>query len=434
MGRPHHRHRDSRSAVRSPTAACGSPRSSADAVGRIGSSPTACASGSTFEPWSGTSINTIAGGAEVQELPLPALLACRTSPSGSRLFRWSRWRKRPARGIARGARRDFSSRGRCSTRDGRAISRGRWRKRARSTAARTGARSHLAAEDGPLFAFIEKARAKMPATPARVFMVADAPISAVAAPITYTRTTFSSTRGEYGAACRAALRPGDYLVVYQRLRHAVRADGRVCCAGTVGTRRGRSDPRGAGGRALPDPVMDSIALIAGLLLPWLARHRGAAALRIPTRTVGAGRDRMDHWRRISGGRVLPHGVDARAVLGGVQFAVLPIAAPLGLLTLLLGYLAIRRHGGASMLGAARSALRALIASTGLEGAAGSCGDCWSRGSRCASSLLGSSSSGSRCIRGMRGSSGRPRPASGTSWDIIVPFARSEAWFAAGGAV
>ena len=33
---------------------------------------------------------------------------------------------------------------------------------------------HLAAEDGPLFAFIEKARAKSPGSPARVFMVADA--------------------------------------------------------------------------------------------------------------------------------------------------------------------------------------------------------------------------------------------------------------------
>jgi hypothetical protein len=33
---------------------------------------------------------------------------------------------------------------------------------------------HLAAEDGPLFAFIEKVRAKLPATPARVIVAADA--------------------------------------------------------------------------------------------------------------------------------------------------------------------------------------------------------------------------------------------------------------------
>jgi hypothetical protein len=75
---------------------------------------------------------------------------------------------------------------------------------------------HLAAEDGPVFAFIEKVRAKLPAPPARVFMVADA--------------HYFRDRGAYhlyphnvyfdpwanSMPPRSAVRPGDYLVVYQR--------------------------------------------------------------------------------------------------------------------------------------------------------------------------------------------------------------------------
>jgi hypothetical protein len=54
---------------------------------------------------------------------------------------------------------------------------------------------------------------------------------------------------------------------------------------------------------------------------------------------------------------------------GVRFGVLPIALPLGLVALALGDLAWRRHGGAPVTEAGRSALRALIAPPGLAGAA-----------------------------------------------------------------
>jgi len=75
---------------------------------------------------------------------------------------------------------------------------------------------HLAAEDGPLFAFIEKVRAKLPAQPVRVFMVADA--------------NYFRDRGAYhlypynvfftpwndAIAPSSDVHSGDYLVVYLR--------------------------------------------------------------------------------------------------------------------------------------------------------------------------------------------------------------------------
>ena len=181
--------------------------------------------------------------------------------------------------------------------------------------------------------------------------------------------------------------------------------------------------------------MDSIALIAGLSLPWLAGIAVLLALRDPRRALSAPGEIA--W--ITGAGYLVGAIFLTAWMRalskvGVHFAVLPIAAPLGLLTLLLGYLAIRRHGGASMLGAARSALRALIAPTGLEGAA-----------RVAWQLLVAWIAFRYVVLGLFVEWQPLYP-----WDAwiqwatkarvwyeqgqIVPFARSEAWYAAGGAV
>ena len=75
---------------------------------------------------------------------------------------------------------------------------------------------HLAAEDGPLFEFIEKVRAKLPERPARVFVAAEAhyfrgrgayhlyPYNVYFDP--WTNTLPSSTQ----------MHSGDYVVVYQR--------------------------------------------------------------------------------------------------------------------------------------------------------------------------------------------------------------------------
>lgn len=127
----------------------------------------------TFEGWSGTSINTAAGGADLQDLPLPTLLAVAVALAGAAYFGLARRRKVAIvlptvigaifvmGWVVLDARWMFNL-GRQVIRTAVQYQGKDWRER------------RLAAEDGPLFAFIEKAREKMPATPVRVFMVADA--------------------------------------------------------------------------------------------------------------------------------------------------------------------------------------------------------------------------------------------------------------------
>jgi hypothetical protein len=170
-----------------------------------------------FEPWNGASINGLTGGADTQELPLPALLAAVASIAALAYAGLARW-KPAAFGPMLGA--------------GVAamfviawlVADARWQwnlvRQARATqaqyAGKTWEERHLAAEDGSLFAFIEKVRAKLPAPPARVFMVA--------------AVDYFRDRGAYHlypynvyfdpwsdtVPPPSAVRPGDYIVVYQR--------------------------------------------------------------------------------------------------------------------------------------------------------------------------------------------------------------------------
>jgi len=82
----------------------------------------------------------------------------------------------------------------------------------------------VAAEDGTLFQFVEKARAKLPAAPARVFVVADAAyFRGRAAYYLYPHNVqFDPFRNTLPAA--GWLRPGDFVVVYQRRGVAYNAD------------------------------------------------------------------------------------------------------------------------------------------------------------------------------------------------------------------
>ncbi len=172
----------------------------------------------TFEAWSGASINTVVGGADLQELPLPVLLglaALMAAGAAVALARWRpewigaqlplalvimflagwflldlRWQWNLARQVVV---------------TGRTYAGKDWREK------------HLAAEDGPLFEFIEKVRAKLPPGPARVFMAADA--------------HYFRGRGAYHLyphnvyfdpwtntlPVATELHSGDYLVVYHRL-------------------------------------------------------------------------------------------------------------------------------------------------------------------------------------------------------------------------
>ena len=173
-----------------------------------------------FEPWNGVSINTVTGGANVQELPLPALLAA-IAVLGSLIYAaLSRWAPR-AVGSFRPEVIGYVFVAAWLLLDA------RWQWNLARQTARTYERyagkswqeRHLAAEDGELFAFIERARQQLPPVSAqapRVFMVASA--------------NYLRDRGAYHLypynvyfdpwqdtmPPASALRSGDYLVVYRR--------------------------------------------------------------------------------------------------------------------------------------------------------------------------------------------------------------------------
>jgi len=168
-----------------------------------------------FEGFTGTSIDSVTGGADVQDLPLPVLLALAVALAAGAAFALAKIRNRMATlpvvlatvfvvaWLVQDARWTWDL-----------------ARQVRATALRYAGRDtgerHLAAEDGALFAFIEHVRAKLPPTPARVYMAADTP--------------YLRGRGAYhlyphnvlfdpyvnALPPRARLRPGDYLVVYQR--------------------------------------------------------------------------------------------------------------------------------------------------------------------------------------------------------------------------
>ena len=128
----------------------------------------------SFERWSGSSINTRSGGADVQALPLSALLvAGHRSSSAGAWYAWTRkrgravtlpvalaavfvaaWMVLDVQWIANLARQVAETREQFGGKD--------WRAR------------HEAADDAEVFKFIERVRGKLPASPSRVFMLSDA--------------------------------------------------------------------------------------------------------------------------------------------------------------------------------------------------------------------------------------------------------------------
>lgn len=166
------------------------------------------------EGWSGASINSVTGGADIQNLPLPALLAAAVAMAALLAFVVTRgaarsrlpllvatsfivaWMLLDARWAWDLARQARDTGQRYAGKD--------WRER------------HLAAEDGPLFAFIEKVRTQLPATPARVFVAADAHYfrSRGAYHLYPHNVYFDPYANTFPPGAR--LRPGDYVVVYQR--------------------------------------------------------------------------------------------------------------------------------------------------------------------------------------------------------------------------
>jgi len=170
-----------------------------------------------FEPWTGASTNGLERGGQFRGLPFLAMLAGAAglaSMAYAGLWQWKLRspRVRPGVGLAAVAVAAWIV----------ADTGWQWNllQQAAATWERYGGKSweerHRAAEDGPLFDFIERVRSKLPAAPARVFIAADLPyFRARAAYHLYPHNAY------YDAASPAipppgVVRSGDYLVVYQR--------------------------------------------------------------------------------------------------------------------------------------------------------------------------------------------------------------------------
>jgi hypothetical protein len=170
-----------------------------------------------FEPWSGTSINTLTGGADAQDLPLPVLLAVLVGLAALAFAALARW-KPGLFGAIQGPVIGAFFLGAWLILD----ARWQWNlvrqvdRTHHQYAGKSWRERHLAAEDGPLFAFIETVRAKLPAPPVRVFMVADEHYfrDRGAYHLYPYNVYFDPWRNTIPPS--TAMRAGDYVVVWQR--------------------------------------------------------------------------------------------------------------------------------------------------------------------------------------------------------------------------
>jgi len=176
-----------------------------------------------FEGWNGASINTITGGADIQDLPLPMLVAAALLLSGGGYLAWRRFR--PAAAPVPVAFVLISL-----LVIGWFVLDARWTwnfaRQVGATAVEFGGKDnrdrHLAMEDGPLYAFIEKARALMPKEPARVFVVSDLPyFRERAAYHLYPHNVYAENASSAMPPANR-LRPGDWLVAYRE--HGIQFD------------------------------------------------------------------------------------------------------------------------------------------------------------------------------------------------------------------
>ena len=170
-----------------------------------------------FEGWTGTSINTITGGADLQDLPLPVLLACSVAIATLIVVGLRRLRPGSISVSAFGALAAFVV-------VAWLILDLRWTwnllRQADSTAERFAGKSYvdkrLAVEDGPLFAFVQKAKESMPATPVRVFVAADSHyFRGRAAYHLYPHNAYFEARSN-ALPPADRVRPGDWILVFNR--------------------------------------------------------------------------------------------------------------------------------------------------------------------------------------------------------------------------
>jgi hypothetical protein len=170
-----------------------------------------------FEGWTGTSINTVTGGADIQGLPLPLLLAAAIALAAGSMAIVRRVRPQwPAANLLVVAAGFFLVAW--------LILDARWTvnlaRQVVATHQRYGGKSwenkRLASDDGALFEFVQKALKVMPSTPVRVFVAADAPyFRGRAAYHLYPHAVWFDPRLN-AIPPASQMRPGDWLLVFQR--------------------------------------------------------------------------------------------------------------------------------------------------------------------------------------------------------------------------
>jgi hypothetical protein len=169
----------------------------------------------TPETFAGASINTIAGGADGQALPLPLLLACAIALAIG-VFAWMAHRRGAAAALASGSIALVLA--------GWLVLDARWTKNlahnvdlaARRYAGKDLHAKHLAADDANLYAFIDDARRLMPERGARVFVVANADFfRGRAAYHLYPLNVWFDAYHDV-LPPPSQLKSGDWLVVYER--------------------------------------------------------------------------------------------------------------------------------------------------------------------------------------------------------------------------
>jgi len=171
----------------------------------------------SLEPWSASSINTVVGSADLPELPLPALLGLAAALTAAITLLLVRWRpawfamRLPAALAVTFLAAWFVLDARWQLNLARQV-----RATLEQYAGKSWREKHIASDDGPLFAFIEKVRATLPPPPARIFIFADSHyLRDRAAYHLYPYNVYFDPSVNTTVPT-ARLRQGDYVVVYQR--------------------------------------------------------------------------------------------------------------------------------------------------------------------------------------------------------------------------